>query len=111
MKNVSFIIFLTIGLLISIIVIFMSSDSKIVKKENGIVCTDSSQCKGKCVYTTLTSVEEDRYLNWSKNFKPGDKLRVSGKCNNDNPIFGCYAIVRNGYIDNFEICVDPGPLD
>ncbi len=58
----------------------------------GKVCTDSSECKGRC----LASEEITDYS------ASGD---VKGRCEADNSVFGCTAEIKNGKAD-IATCVD-----
>lgn len=56
----------------------------------GKQCTDSAQCQGKCVGTA----EQETLAG-----------AVSGQCQADDRLFGCYSEIRNGKAVN-AICVD-----
>jgi len=57
--------------------------------DGGMICTDTSQCQGKCLADTGDA----------------NKSNITGTCQKtDNP-FGCYAEVNNGKSE-FALCVD-----
>jgi putative hemolysin len=56
----------------------------------GKQCTDTSQCQGKCVGTADQA---------------SSTVPVSGQCQADNRLFGCYSEIKAGKAVN-AICVD-----
>jgi putative hemolysin len=61
--------------------------------DGGKRCTDSAQCKGKCLMDTDADVE----------FEPGD--RAEGICQQDNDPCGCKIEVAKGKVKG-GVCVD-----
>jgi hypothetical protein len=60
----------------------------------GKSCTDKADCLGRCIVRT----GEDATAPLSS--------AVAGKCEVENPTFGCFAEVREGKIVTPFVCVD-----
>lgn len=56
----------------------------------GKACTDTSQCEGKCVGSAGSASASEK---------------VSGQCQADDRLFGCYSEIRDGKAA-YAICVD-----
>ncbi len=56
----------------------------------GKACTDTSQCQGKCVGSAGAASASEK---------------VSGQCQADDRLFGCYSEIRDGKAA-YAICVD-----
>jgi len=65
----------------------------VLYSDGGKSCTDSAQCKGKCLLDTET--DDD--------FEPGD--RAKGICQQDNDPCGCKIEVAKGKVRS-GVCVD-----
>jgi hypothetical protein len=101
MKKIIFLTaFLISGILIALFVILYFQKNTIILKNS---CSDSSQCKFRCLYTE----QSEKYIAFAKNFKPGDKLKATGICETNNSSFKCASEVKKGYIYEPIICIDP----
>ena len=76
--------------------------------DSGKDCTDSDECYGRCEYTGLDNkgIFESSYLEYAIKYRPGDKLQVKGKCEENNNPFKCVAEVKGGYIETSVACLD-----
>lgn len=63
--------------------------------DGGKVCSDDTDCQGRCIVELGHPGEPD--------LKPGDAL--TGQCQKDTALFGCYAEIVGGKVEH-SICVD-----
>jgi len=66
--------------------------------DGGRVCGDAEECEGFCL-AELTSEQRDQMMR-----KP-QKLAILGKCTPVTPVFGCMAIVKQGFVTGL-LCRD-----
>jgi len=62
--------------------------------DGGRVCADTGECEGLCL-TPLTPAERDL-------LRGRRKLRKLGKCAPVSPLYGCLAIVKEGFVTGLE---------
>lgn len=67
---------------------------KIPTHDGGRLCADTGECEGLCL-AALTPAQRDLVKKWTGGRQ---KLQVLGKCTPYAPIFGCMAIVREGFV-------------
>jgi hypothetical protein len=67
---------------------------KMPTHDGGHVCADAGECEALCL-TALTPAQRDLLRN-------GQKLKLLGKCAPVAPLFGCLAIVKQGYVTGLE---------
>ena len=73
----------------------------------GKECSDSSECKGRCVYDAQGDIKPgSEYYKWAMSYRSGDKFKVSGFCEENNNPFDCSAEVVDGYIHVPIVCMD-----
>lgn len=70
---------------------------KIPTQDAGRICADTGECEGLCL-AALTPAQRD-LVNKRR------KLQVLGKCTPSMPIFGCMAIVKEGFVTGL-LCAD-----
>lgn len=69
--------------------------------DGGRVCGDTGECEGLCL-AALTRAQYDRVKKWTH---ARQKLAILGKCTPYTPMFGCMAIVREGFVTGIT-CLD-----
>jgi hypothetical protein len=57
-------------------------------------CADVGECEGLCL-AALTPAQRDLAKNW---IRLRQKQQILGKCTPYVPIFGCMAIVKEGFV-------------
>jgi len=62
--------------------------------DGGRLCADTGECEGLCL-ATLTSAQRDLVKQWTHGRQ---KLKILGKCTAYSPVFGCMAIVKEGFV-------------
>lgn len=60
----------------------------------GRTCADDGECEGLCL-AELTPAQRDLVKKWTGGRQ---KLQVLGKCTAYAPVFGCMAIVKQGFV-------------
>jgi hypothetical protein len=69
---------------------------KMPTHDGGRLCADTGECEGLCL-AALTSAQFDLVTGW-RGTRQKQKLQIFGKCTPSVPIFGCMAIVREGFV-------------
>ena len=67
----------------------------------GRICADTGECEGLCL-AALTPAQRDLVKKWTHG---REKLQVLGKCTPYAPMFGCMAIVKEGFVTGL-MCLD-----
>jgi hypothetical protein len=67
---------------------------KIPTHDGGRLCGDTGECEGLCL-AALTRAQIDLVKKWTHERQ---KLAILGKCTPYAPMFGCMAIVREGFV-------------
>jgi len=70
---------------------------RIPTHDAGRVCADTGECEGLCL-AALTPAQRDLVIK-------RQKLQVLGKCTPHMPVFGCMAIVKEGFVTGL-LCRD-----
>jgi hypothetical protein len=70
---------------------------RIPTHDGGRICGDTGECEGLCL-TALTPAQRDLLIK-------RQKLQLQGKCTPSVPIFGCMAIVKEGFVTGL-LCRD-----
>jgi len=75
---------------------------KIPTHDGGRICADNGECEGWCL-AALTPAQDDLAKNWRR---LRQKQQILGKCTPSVPIFGCLAVVREGFVTEIGPCLD-----
>ena len=75
---------------------FRRSGCKMPTHDGGRICADTGECEGLCL-AALTPAQFDLVTGW-RGTRQKQKLQILGKCTPSVPIFGCMAIVREGFV-------------
>ena len=70
---------------------------KIPTHDGGRICADTGECEGLCL-AALTPAQRDLVTK-------RQKLQILGTCTPSTPIFGCMAIVKEGFVTGL-LCRD-----
>lgn len=62
--------------------------------DGGRLCADTLECEGLCL-AALTPAQRDLAQQW---IRLRQKQQMLGKCTPSAPVFGCMAIVREGFV-------------
>jgi hypothetical protein len=81
--------------------IFPHPFCKMPTHDGGRLCADTGECEGLCL-AALTPAQRDRIKKWMHGRQ---KLPMLGKCTPYAPMFGCMAVVREGFVTGI-ICQD-----
>jgi hypothetical protein len=74
--------------------IFPRPICKMPTHDGGRVCADTGECEGLCL-TALTPTQRDL-------LRTKQTLKMVGKCAPVSPLFGCLAIVKEGFVTGLE---------
>jgi hypothetical protein len=69
----------------------------LITHDAGQVCGDSGECEGACLADLSPAQQAE--------LQKSGKVEVLGKCTARSPQFGCQAMVKEGFVDEF-LCVD-----
>ena len=74
--------------------IFPRSICRMPTHDGGKSCADDGECEGSCL-AELTPAQQDLARQW---ISLRQKQQLLGKCTPSVPVFGCMAIVREGFV-------------
>jgi len=77
--------------------LFPKSICTIPTHDGGRVCADVGECEGLCL-AALTPAQRDL-------LRKHEKLEIPGKCTPSSPVFGCMALVKEGFVSGL-LCKD-----
>ncbi len=77
--------------------IFPQPICRVPTTDGGRPCADDGECQGRCL-ATLSPAERDQV-------QSGERLSLLGACTTVTPVFGCMAIVEEGYVARI-LCAD-----
>ena len=77
--------------------LFPRPTCKIATRDGGRICGDADECEGLCL-APLTPGQRDL-------LRKHVKLSILGKCTATMPVFGCMAIVNEGFVSGL-LCKD-----
>ena len=74
--------------------IFPNPICRMPTHDAGRPCADDGECEGLCL-AALTPAQRDLVKKWTHGRQ---KLQILGKCTAYSPVFGCMAVVKEGFV-------------